>query len=46
MYHEWGRGEVFTVFWLGSQETTERHRHRWEDKIKMDLREIWIDGAN
>jgi hypothetical protein len=21
-------------------------RHRWEDNIKMDLREIWIDGAN
>jgi hypothetical protein len=23
-----------------------RPRHRWEDDIKMDLREIWIDGAN
>jgi hypothetical protein len=23
-----------------------RLRHRWEDNIKMDLREIWIDGAN
>jgi hypothetical protein len=23
-----------------------RHRHRWEDNIKMDLREIGIDGAN
>jgi hypothetical protein len=23
-----------------------RTRHRWEDKTKMDLREIWIDGAN
>jgi hypothetical protein len=21
-------------------------RHRWEDNIKMDLREIGIDGAN
>jgi hypothetical protein len=21
-------------------------RRRWEDNIKMDLREIWIDGAN
>jgi hypothetical protein len=21
-------------------------RHRWEDSIKMDLREIGIDGAN
>jgi hypothetical protein len=23
-----------------------RPRHRWEDNIKMDLREIVIDGAN
>jgi hypothetical protein len=23
-----------------------RHRHRWEDNIKMDLTEIRIDGAN
>jgi hypothetical protein len=23
-----------------------RRRRRWEDNIKMDLREIWIDGAN
>jgi hypothetical protein len=23
-----------------------RRRHRWEDNIKMDLREIGIDGAN
>jgi hypothetical protein len=24
----------------------ERPRHRWEDNIKLDLREIEIDGAN
>jgi len=23
-----------------------RRRHRWEDNIKMDLREIWINGVN
>jgi hypothetical protein len=23
-----------------------RPRHRWEDNIKMDLREIGIDGMN
>jgi hypothetical protein len=23
-----------------------RHTHRWEDNIKMDLREIGFDGAN
>jgi hypothetical protein len=28
------------------KETTGRPRRRWEDNIKMDLREIGIDGAN
>jgi hypothetical protein len=23
-----------------------RRRSRWKDNIKLDLREIWIDGAN
>jgi hypothetical protein len=23
-----------------------RHRHRWENNIKLDLRDIGIDGAN
>jgi hypothetical protein len=23
-----------------------RPRRRWEDNINLDLREIWIDGAN
>jgi hypothetical protein len=23
-----------------------RHRHRWEENIKMDLRDIGIDAAN
>jgi hypothetical protein len=31
---------VFTGFWLGSP------RHRWEDNIKLDLREIGTDGTN
>jgi len=35
-----GRGEVFTGFWLG------RPRRRWEDNIKMNLREIGIYSAN
>jgi hypothetical protein len=26
--------------------TLERPRHRWEDNIKMDLREIGINGVN
>jgi hypothetical protein len=33
--------------WEGRREdTTERPRRRWEDNIKMDFREIGIDGAN
>jgi hypothetical protein len=40
MWHAWERGEAFTGFWL------ERPTRRWEDNIKMDLREIGIDGAS
>jgi hypothetical protein len=42
-----GRG-VYRVF-VGRPEgkrQLERPRRRWEDNIKMDLREIGIDGAN
>jgi hypothetical protein len=42
-----GRG-VYRVL-VGRPEgkrTLERPRCRWEDNIKMDLREIGIDGAN
>jgi hypothetical protein len=42
-----GRG-VYRVF-VGRPEgkiQLERARRRWEDNIKMDLREIGIDGAN
>jgi len=47
MWHAWGRGEVFTGCWLEGP----RARDHWEDlgaggRIKMDLREIGIDGAN
>jgi hypothetical protein len=42
-----GRGQVFTGFWLGSPKVPlGRPRRRWEDNIKMDLREIGIDKAN
>jgi hypothetical protein len=39
---------VFTWFKLGGPKVTPlgRPRRRWEDNIKMDLREIGIDGAN
>jgi hypothetical protein len=50
MWHAWGRGEVFTGFWLGGRREGKRPlgrpRRKWEDNIKMDLREIGIDGAN
>jgi hypothetical protein len=42
-----GRG-VYRVF-VGGHEGKrpfERTRRRWEDNIKMDLRETGIDGAN
>jgi hypothetical protein len=42
-----GRG-VYRVL-VGSSEGNRplgRPRRRWEDNIKMDLREIGIDGAN
>jgi hypothetical protein len=29
-----------------SKRPLERPRHRWEDNIKLDLREIGIDGEN
>jgi hypothetical protein len=31
---------------LEGNRPVERPRRRWEDNIKMDLREIGIDGAN
>jgi hypothetical protein len=38
---------VFTEFWLGvPKKPLRRPRRRWEDNIKMNLREIGIDGAN
>jgi hypothetical protein len=46
MWHEWGRGEVFRGFWLGSPKI----RDHWEDlgvggRIKLSWK-IGIDGAN
>jgi hypothetical protein len=50
MWHASGKGDVFTRFLLGGS----RVGDHWEDlgiggregNIKMDLREIGIDGAN
>jgi hypothetical protein len=42
-----GRGVYrFLVGSPGGERPLGRSRRRWEDKIKMDLREIGIDGAN
>jgi hypothetical protein len=49
MWHAWGRGEVFTGFWLERSEGKRplgRPRLRWEDNIKMYLRETGINGEN
>jgi hypothetical protein len=49
MWHAWGRGEVFRGFWMGGPEGKRplgRPRCRREDNIKMNLRQIRIDGAN
>jgi hypothetical protein len=44
-----GRGERCLQVLVGRPEGKRplgRPRHRWEDNIKMDLREIGIDGVN
>jgi hypothetical protein len=48
MWHAWGRREVFTGLWLGGPKVRDHweDRCRCEDKIKLVLREIGIDGAN
>jgi hypothetical protein len=49
MWHAWRRGKVFIGFWLGGLKRKRplgRPRRRWEDNIRMDLRDIGIDGAN
>jgi hypothetical protein len=47
MWHASGRGErVLTGVRPEGNIPLGRPRRRWEDNIKMDLREIGIDGAN
>jgi hypothetical protein len=44
-----GRREMRTWFWWGSllkKKTTGRHRCRWEDSNKMDVKEISWQGAD
>jgi hypothetical protein len=48
MWHVWGGGGVYWVLVRRpkGKRPLGRPRHRWEDNIKMDLREIGNDGAN
>jgi hypothetical protein len=49
MWHAWGDGRGVYVVSVGRPEGKRplgRPRCRWEDNIKMDLREMWIDRAN
>jgi len=43
-----GRGErcLQDFDWEARKRPLGRPRHRWEDNIKMDLKEIGIEGAN
>jgi hypothetical protein len=47
MWQAWGRG-VYRVLVgrLKDKRPLGRPRHRWEDKIKLDLREMRINEAN
>ena len=47
VYHLWGRGGVHMGFWWwpDGRRPLGRPRHRWEDNIKMDLREVVGWGA-
>jgi hypothetical protein len=47
MWHTWGERCLHIL--VGRSKGTRplgSHRHRWEDNIKLNLREIRIDGAN
>jgi hypothetical protein len=48
MWHGWGGERCLQDFDFGAEgkRPLGRPRRRWEDNIKMDLREIGIDGAN
>jgi hypothetical protein len=49
MWHAWERRENCTRFWWGKPEGKSplgRPRRRWEDGIRMDLREIVLGGVD
>jgi hypothetical protein len=48
MWHTWERREKCTRFWWESpkERPLGRPRHRWEDGIRMDLKEIGLGGVD
>jgi hypothetical protein len=49
MWHAWERRENCTRIWWEStkeRDRSEKSRRRWEDGIRMDLREIGFGGAD
>jgi hypothetical protein len=50
MWHAWGRRGNCTTFWWESPKKRKgllgRPRRRWEDGIRMDLRETGLGGVN
>jgi hypothetical protein len=40
MWNAWKRRGKYTGFWWESQNPLGRPRHRWENGIRMDVREI------
>jgi hypothetical protein len=45
MCHAWERREKCTRFWWESPSPLGRPSRRWEDGIRMDLREIGLGGV-
>jgi hypothetical protein len=46
MWHAWGERCLQGFGWPKGKRPMGRPRHMWEDNIKMDLRELGLDGAN
>jgi len=47
MWHAWGRHVYKVLVWRPERKRPlGRPRRRWDGNIKMDLREIGIDGVN
>ena len=49
MWHVWGRGEMHIGFWWGSlrgRGLLGRPRRRWDDNIRIDVKEIGWENVN